>query len=74
MKDQKAILHKCLRNDWPAFVIAGTDVCAIEAMEAYLEIAKTKGCSKEFLDDMQLVIDEMRQFQQEEPEHIKIPD
>ncbi|MBR8537879.1 hypothetical protein KDU71_20070 [Carboxylicivirga sediminis] len=74
MKDQKAILHKCLRNDWPAFVIAGTDICAIETMEAYLEIAKTKGCSQAFLDDMQLVIDEMKHFQQEEPEHIKIPD
>lgn len=74
MKDQKAILHKCLKNDWPAFVIAGTDVCATEAMEAYLKIAKQKGCNKEFLDDMQLVIDEMKQFQQEEPEHIKIPD
>ncbi|WP_430812148.1 MULTISPECIES: hypothetical protein [unclassified Carboxylicivirga] len=74
MKDQKAILHKCLRNDWPAFVIAGTDVCAVEAMEAYLQIAKAKGCNTAFLDDMKLVIDEMRQFQQEEPELIKIPD
>ncbi|MCG8581097.1 MAG: hypothetical protein MI866_14350 [Bacteroidales bacterium] len=74
MKDQKAILHKCLRNDWPAFVIAGTDVCAVETMEAYLEIARQKGCSKAFLDDMQLVIDEMKHFQKDEPEHIKIPD
>ncbi len=74
MKDQKAILHKCLKNDWPAFVIAGTDVCAVEAMEAYLVIAQQKGCSKAFLEDMQLVIDEMKQFQSEEPEHIKVPD
>lgn len=74
MKDQKAILHKCLRNDWPAFVIAGTDICAVEAMEAYLKIARKKGCSQEFLDDMQLVIDEMKQFQKEDAEHIKVPD
>ncbi len=74
MKDQKAILHKCLRNDWPAFVISGTDICAVEAMEGYLEVARKKGCSQEFLEDMQLVIDEMRQFQKEEPEHIKVPD
>ena len=39
MKDQKAILNKCLINDWPAFVIAGTDICAVETMEAYYEIA-----------------------------------
>jgi len=74
MKDQKAILHKCLKNDWPAFVISGTDVCAVDAMKAYLEIARQKGCSKAFLDDMQLVIDEMQQFQTEEPEHVKVPD
>jgi len=74
MKDQKAILHKCIKNDWPAFVISGTDICAVEAMEAYLEIAKTKGCNKAFLDDMQLVIDEMKHFQSDEPNHVKIPD
>ncbi len=74
MKDQKAILHKCLRNDWPAFVISGTDICAIETMEAYYEIAKTKGCSEAFLKDMKLVIDEMKQFQTEEPDHVKVPD
>ena len=74
MKDQKAILHKCLKNDRPAFVIAGTDICAVEALEAYLEIAEKKGCSKTFLDDMQLVIDEMKHFRSEEPKQIKIPD
>ena len=74
MKDQKAILNKCLINDWPAFVIAGTDICAVETMEAYYEIAKKKGCSRHFLDDMKLVIEELKVFQKEEPEHIKIPD
>lgn len=74
MKDQKAVLHKCLRNDWPAFVIAGTDICAIETMKAYYEIAKQKGCNEAFLDDMQLVIAEMKQFQEEENELVRVPD
>ena len=74
MKDQRAILNKCLRNDWPAFVISGTDVCAVETMEAYYEIAQAKGCHPDFLEDMKLVIAEMKQFQAEEPEHVRIPD
>ena len=74
MKDQKTILLKCLKNDHPAFVIAGTDICAVEAMKAYYEIAKQKGCSDEFLADMELVIEEMKDFQTHEPECIKVPD
>ena len=74
MKDQKAIVIKCIKNDFPAFVIAGTDPCAIDTMQHYLKIAKEKGCSEEFLTDMQDVIDEMSLFQKEQPEAIKIPD
>jgi hypothetical protein len=74
MKDQKAILIKCLKKDRPAFVISGTDICAVETMEAYYEIAKKKGCTDSFLEDMKLVIDEMKQFQKEEAELIRLPD
>ena len=74
MKDQKAIVIKCIKNDYPAFEIAGTDPCAVETMEHYLKVAREKGCSEEFLDDMQDVINEMALFQQQQPETIKIPD
>lgn len=74
MKDQKALLHKCLKNDIPAFVISGTDICAVETLIAYYKIAKEKGCSTTFLEDMKLVIDEMKQFQKEESEDVRIPD
>jgi len=74
MKDQKRILHKCLINDIPAFVIAGTDVCAVETMQSYYKIAKEYGCSKEFLEDMLLSIEDFKAFQREEPEKIRLPD
>lgn len=74
MKDQKAIVIKCIKKDYPCFVIAGTDPCAVETMEHYLEVAKEKGCSQAFLEDMQDVIDEMALFQKQEPDTIKIPD
>ena len=74
MKDQKAIVVKCIKNDYPAFVIAGTDPCAVETMQHYLKVAREKGCSEEFLADMQDVINEMALFQQQQPEIIKLPD
>ncbi len=74
MKDQRAILNKCVKNDYPAFVIAGTDTCAVEVVKAYLKIAKKKGCSEEFLKDMELVIEEMEIFHEQEPELIRLPD
>ena len=74
MKDQKRILHKCLLNDIPAFVIAGTDVCAIKTMEQYYEIAKANGCSDEFLEDLLLAIEDFKIFQNEEPEKVRLPD
>ncbi len=74
MKDQKAIVIKCIKKDYPAFVIAGTDPCAVETMEHYLKVAREKGCSEEFLADMQDVIDEMALFQEQQPETIKVPD
>ena len=73
MKDQKAILHKCIKNDEPAFVIAGHDAFAIETIQTYYNIAKKNGASDDFLKDMQLVIDEMKLFQEQEPEKVRIP-
>ncbi|MDR0982134.1 MAG: hypothetical protein LBM07_02670 [Culturomica sp.] len=74
MKDQKRILHKCLIDDVPAFVIAGTDVCAIETMRAYYEIARKNGCSQDFLEDMLLAIQDFEAFKKQEPEKIRLPD
>lgn len=74
MKDQKAIVVKCIKNDYPAFVIAGTDPCAVETMQHYYEVAKEKGCSPDFLEDMKHVIDEMALFQKQQPETVKLPD
>jgi len=73
MKDQKAILLKCIKNDDPAFVIAGHDFFAVPTLEAYYNIAKDKGADKKFLKDMALVVQEMKDFQQQEPEKIRIP-
>ena len=74
MKDQKRLLHKCLLEDIPAFVICGTDICSVQAMEAYYQIAVEKGCNSNFLEDLKLAIEDFKAFQCEEPEKVKIPD
>lgn len=73
MKDQRAILKKCILEDIPAFVIAGDDSFAIPALKSYLNTAKKNGASQDFLDDMALVLEEMQVFQKMEPEKVKTP-
>ena len=58
----------------PVFVLCGSDACAIESLKEYHRIAKEKGCSTEFLEDLELLIRDFKLFQQEEPEKIKLPD
>ena len=65
MKDQKRLLHKCLLEDIPAFVICGTDICSVQV---------EKGCNSNFLEDLKLAIEDFKAFQCEEPNLVKIPD
>lgn len=55
-------------------MLTGKDVCAIETLKAYLEIAIQKGCSLEFTNDMVLVLREFERFQHDESQKVKIPD
>ncbi len=73
MKDQKAIVIKCIKNDVPCFVIAGDDINALPAVKKYYEAAKQNGADKDFLNDMQAVVDELTLFQKQEPEKVKMP-
>ncbi|MFR7878788.1 MAG: hypothetical protein ACLU4J_21635 [Butyricimonas paravirosa] len=62
MKDQHQVLHKCLTEDVPAFVLTGKDVCAIATLKTYLQTAIEEGCSDEFVNDMVLVLREFDGF------------
>ena len=74
MKDQKKLLIKCLKDEIPAFVICGTDICSVRTMDQYYEYANEAGCNEDFLEDLLLYIEDFKQFQKEEPEKIKLPD
>lgn len=48
MKDQLRLLRECLRNEIPAIVFQGDDSCAVEVLEAAVNIYKKHGATKEF--------------------------
>lgn len=73
MKDQRALLNKCILNDIPAVVITAKDVNSIKTLCVYIEQAKENGCSDEFIKDFSEVINGFISYQQEFPEKIKIP-
>ena len=73
MKDQCKLLRSCINNDIPAFVLQGDDSCMVEILEAAIGIYLRKGCTIEFLYDFQLLINEVKAYQAENPYAIKLP-
>lgn len=73
MKDQVRLLRACINNDIPAIVFQGDDKCAPKILEAALSIYKANGCSAEFLYDFQLLINDVKAYQKESPDTVKIP-
>lgn len=51
----------------------GDDSCAPEILEAAKEIYRRHGCSEEFLYDWQLLVDEVKAYQAENPSRVKLP-
>lgn len=74
MKDQKALLVKCLKNDIPAVVISAKDLNSVPTLLAYMEQAKKNGCSPEFIEDFSLVINGFISYQRDEPGKVEVPD
>ena len=73
MKDQLRLLRDCINGDIPAVVFQGDDRCAPEILEAAKEIYRKNGCSEEFLYDWQLLIDDVKAYQSESPDTVKLP-
>lgn len=73
MKDQVKLLRDCIHNEIPAIVFQGDDSCAVEILEAALNIYQKHGCTAEFLYDFQLLINEVRAYQKESPSTVKLP-
>lgn len=74
MKDQKALLFRCLKNDVPAMVFSGNDILFLPLLRRYYDDAKTAGCTREFLDDIKLRIEEFEKHVEISPDTIKLPD
>lgn len=74
-KDQRRLLSRCVENEIPVFVLTGTDRCAQAALRAYAEEARRLGCDPDFIRDLETnILPDFRDFQQQEPEKVKLPD
>ena len=73
MKDQLALLRKCVVNQIPATVFQGDDTCTVEVLEAAIEIYRRHGASREFLYDFQNVIEDVKAYQRQNP-RLKLAD
>ncbi len=56
MKDQLALLRKCVVNQIPATVFQGDDTCTVEVLEAAIEIYRKHAASRELQYVFQNVI------------------
>lgn len=74
MKDQIKLLRECVRNEIPAIVFQGDDSCTVEVLEAAHAIYAKHGATKEFLYDFQLLIDDVRDYQKENPMNVRLAD
>lgn len=73
MKDQFKLLRDCIHNDIPAIVFQGDDKCLPEILNAAIEIYRQNGCSEEFLYDSGLLLNDVKVYQAESPETVKLP-
>lgn len=74
MKDQIRLLRECVRNEISAIVFQGDDSCAVEVLEAAVNIYKKHGATKEFLYDFELLIDDFKLYQKENPFNVTLAD
>ncbi len=75
IKDPKKLLIRCLAQEIPVFVLTGTDKCSLAALKAYLAEAKQLGCISEFINDLETnVLPDFSNFQEQEPDSLKLPD
>lgn len=72
MKDQLRLLRDCLHREIPAIVFQGDDSCAVEILEAAHRIYRQHGCTEEFLYDFALLINDVKAYQQESPDTVKL--
>ena len=74
MKDQIKLLRECVRNEIPAIVFQGDDSCTVEVLEAAHDIYKRHGATQEFLYDFQLLIEDVKAYQTENPVNVRLAD
>lgn len=74
VRDQRAVVMNCLRNEIPVFVLRGNDSCVMKALEAYRKEAERIGCSVDFLNEFDSeVLPDFRDYQADNASMVSLP-
>lgn len=74
IRDQRAVVINCLRNEIPVFVLSGNDSCVLKALEAYRKEAERIGCSTDFLNEFDSeVLPDFMDYQADNASMVSLP-
>jgi hypothetical protein len=65
---------KDIPDDEPVFLIRAQDEGAVSAINGYAEVAYSVGASDAFVEWVRTIADEIRDWQEEHRDRVKVPD
>jgi len=76
MKDIKKMIEDCQEKGEPFFILRGKDMCAIPAINAYLEDCMARGCHTKHICEIEIKLSEFQDHLRSaiDDNTLKIPD
>jgi hypothetical protein len=71
---QKKILEDSDRDSIPIFMFTAKDKCSMSGLNIYEVTCKEQGCTQEYLDKLEIDLDDYGDWVDSHPEKIKLPD
>lgn len=73
-KTAETVLAAARANNEPVFVIRARDKAAIRALNSYIAECDGLNCNLEHLSGVEDIIDDFKQFAEDNPDQMKVPD
>lgn len=65
---------KEFRENEPVFLIRGTDALAVETIYSYAKYCQAAGCGQEHIEQIEIHLEKIRKWQQQNNHLVKLPD
>lgn len=70
MKNPIQMIRQCVEKEEPYFLLRGQDICALPAIESYLETVKEVVKDPCFIEEIDEIMKDFRAFRKEQQTHI----